>query len=179
MMKVPRSLVVIALTLVSSLVDKAHGFIVVPSSNTSNSNSNNYQDSFASLPAAFGEPWEDSSVIRTHLQFIEARTKLCPNDEEEDVKIAVPTDGLPVTLLVERGDCLFIEKAQEAMALGSVQYIIIANNGQDNTTGPFRMTGPHFEHAAPLMISEKSGKGKIQNKEEDWMPSPNPRLTKR
>mmetsp|Transcript_6453 Transcript_6453/g.12917 ORF Transcript_6453/g.12917 Transcript_6453/m.12917 type:complete len:352 (+) Transcript_6453:194-1249(+) len=130
------------------------------------------------MPAAFGEPWEDSSVVLARLYYLTERPQLCPLDDtssksnNNDAPIfaqsslstdtnknndyeATTTTDLPVALLVDRGDCSFIEKAVQASQEFSVQYLIIADNRADESI--IRMSGPHFDGLAPVMISQASG----------------------
>eukprot|EP00934_Nitzschia_sp_Nitz4_P009452 Nitzschia sp. Nitz4//scaffold36_size144017//46050//47584//NITZ4_003079-RA/size144017-processed-gene-0.38-mRNA-1//1//CDS//3329549435//9442//frame0 len=113
-----------------------------------------------SMPANFGLPLPTYSMIMVsaNLQIIPDSPRLCNEtgfvfDSEA---VVVPDDGRNVALLVERGDCLFQEKADIASLWSPpVRYIIVYNNVSSGELIP--MTGEEDTDLALVFISQKDG----------------------
>lgn len=103
----------VCLLVISSLLPLAHATITVGDKH------------FSSMPAVFGKPFslvERDDIAR--LQVLRDDTFLCQvNNETEDY--VIPPDGLPVAVLVSRGECSFEEKARTAMDYGFISYVIV------------------------------------------------------
>jgi hypothetical protein len=72
--------------------------------------------------------------------------------------IPAPRDGLPVALLIERGECTFWEKSEEASKLGeAVKYVIIYDNEMSPDLVPMSSEFP--SNMTLFFVSMMSGHG--------------------
>lgn len=87
-----------------------------------------YNETFASVPALFGNTLPSDIRVSAHLQTIVDWPELCEEDgrlqDPEDV-VPPPIEGMPIALLVKRGECTFWEKGHVASGWEEVQYVII------------------------------------------------------
>jgi hypothetical protein len=121
------------------------------------------------MPALFGgQMGYNDPPVMAHLMLIKGRPLLC-NDEVENSKnnnagatiqkITGPNDGLPVALLVERGQCTFYEKASIASQWGdAVKYVVVYDNEQSPDLVP--MSSEYPSNMTLLFVSNLSGQGK-------------------
>jgi hypothetical protein len=126
---------------------------------------------FQSMPAVFGKPF---SMMRrddmAHLQLLNDNPFLCQggpfnerhlmgNDQtsyNEDNHI-VPSDGLPIAVLVSRGGCSFEEKARAAMTYGYIKYVIVYDDRARSALVPMSATDPDNITVGMLFVSRTSG----------------------
>jgi len=90
-----------------------------------------YNRTYHSIPALFGVSLPEKTVTKAYLQTIEDWPLLCEEEGRipDPDAVVTPDDGLPVALLVERGECTFWEKGQVASSWRPpVQYVIVYDN---------------------------------------------------
>lgn len=119
-----------------------------------------YDRSFHSLPAVFGEriPFDTSASI--YLQTINDWPKLCREEgrEPDPEDIVTPDDGKSVALLVERGTCTFWEKGEVASSWSPpVEYVIIYDNEFTNELVP--MSSESQSDMRLLFVTRRTGVG--------------------
>jgi hypothetical protein len=122
-----------------------------------------FNRSFKSMPAIFGQRIDIDDPVSAHLQLINERPLLCKeekvfNNSTAESDVATPSDGLPVALLVQRGTCTFYEKAQLAALWDPVQYVIIYDNEISPQLVP--MSSEYPTNMTLLFVSYHSGMGK-------------------
>jgi hypothetical protein len=75
-------------------------------------------------------------------------------------EIIVPSDSLPVALLVKRGDCSFEEKARNAMELSdAIQFVIVYDDNLRSQLVPMSANDPSEISVRLLFISHTAGLG--------------------
>jgi hypothetical protein len=118
--------------------------------------------SYPSMPAMFGQKWLEGKVFTAHLQMIADRPLLCEAVESdaniEKETVTAPSDGIPVVLLAKRGECTFFEKAAVASTWESVQYLVVYDNEMSEQLVP--MSSEYPTDIRLLFISYHSGMGK-------------------
>jgi hypothetical protein len=78
--------------------------------------------------------------------------------QQPQFSIDFPDDGLPVALLVERGQCTFYEKAMVAQQyFQAVQYLVVYDNEMSPDLVP--MSSEHPTNVTLLFVSNMSGEG--------------------
>jgi hypothetical protein len=97
------------------------------------------------------------------MQLIESRPLLCEEDKTNNATsseslVTTPSDGLPVALLVERGQCTFWEKALVAGTFDPVQYVVVYDNEINPQLVP--MSSESSTNMSLLFVSYHSGVGK-------------------
>ncbi|KAG7344008.1 ring-like zinc finger domain containing protein [Nitzschia inconspicua] len=128
------------------------------------------------MPALFGgELRYNDPAVMAHLTYVRDWPLLCPRDEEEfedkinkqdgnsssfpqqHVPLQVPKDGLPVALLVERGQCTFFQKAMAAQQYlnGVVQYLVVYDNETSSDLVP--MSSEHPTNMTLVFVTKPSG----------------------
>jgi hypothetical protein len=122
---------------------------------------------FQSMPAVFGKPFSlVGSYDPAHLQLLQADDQfLCHRAPENERHLRatdttnhiVPTDGLPVAVLVSRGSCSFEEKARAAMAYGFIQYVIVYDDRARAALVPMSATDPDGITVGMLFVSHMTG----------------------
>jgi hypothetical protein len=122
-----------------------------------------FNRSFKSMPAIFGQRLDIDDPVSVHLQLIKDRPLLCLeekglNNSTAESDVVTPSDGLPVALLVQRGSCTFYEKAQLASLWDPVQYVIIYDNEISPQLVP--MSSEYPTNMTLLFVSYHSGMGK-------------------
>lgn len=107
-----------------------------------------------SMPAKFGMNWRNGIDYFAQLQLLPEHLFLCHDDESASVTLDMNSrllshgtgslnssihstnDGVPVALLVSRGECSFEEKARMAMQINNVAYVIVFDDRVRPTTKP-------------------------------------------
>lgn len=121
---------------------------------------------FQSMPAVFGKPFSLVGDYDTaHLQLLGENPFLCqraPENErhlrtKNETNHIIPTDGIPVAVLVSRGACSFEEKARTAMEYGFIQYIIVYDDRARAALVPMSATDPDGITVGMLFISHTAG----------------------
>jgi hypothetical protein len=115
------------------------------------------------MPALFGGKWSQDNPVAAHMQLIESRPLLCEEDKTNNATsieslVTIPSDGLPVALLVERGQCTFWEKALVAGKFDPVQYVVVYDNEISPQLVP--MSSESSTNMSLLFVSYHSGVGK-------------------
>jgi len=90
-----------------------------------------YNRSYHSFPALFGQRLPLDNPVGAYLQIVDYWPLLCPDENKtiDPNAVITPDDGLPVALLVERGNCTFWEKGETALLWSPpVQYVIVYDN---------------------------------------------------
>ena len=120
-----------------------------------------YNRSFHSLPALFGQPLPSDIPVTAYLQIINDWPLLCeePDRTPDPNAVVTPDDGIPVALLVERGTCTFWEKAETASLWSPpVQYVIVYDNEEKPELVPM---GSKLESNMTLLfVTQQTGLGK-------------------
>jgi len=117
-----------------------------------------YNRSFPSLSALFGQKLPLDNPSTAYLQTIDEWPLLCPDSDEdlEDAAVVIPDDGLPVALLVERGLCTFWEKGESASLWSPpVQYIIVYDN--EDSDKLVAMSSKRKSELSFTFVSRESG----------------------
>jgi hypothetical protein len=122
---------------------------------------------FQSMPAVFGKPFSlVGSYDTAHLQLLQADNPfLCQRAPENERHLRtvnvtqhiIPTDGLPIAVLVSRGACSFEEKARTAMELGFIQYVIVYDDRARAALVPMSATDPDGITVGMLFVSQITG----------------------
>lgn len=86
-----------------------------------------------------------------------------PSTRGQDmIHIRPPQDGLPVAVLVQRGDCTFWEKGQEAAKLGeAVKYVVVYDNEMSPDLVPMSSDVP--SNMTMFFVSYMAGHGTSTN----------------
>jgi hypothetical protein len=146
-----RFFTVLVLTAVAFFPQLVSCLVVVPE----------YNRSYSSMPALFGGKWSQDTVS-AHLQLIQAKPLLCEEEETNETAsesmVTLPSDGLPVALLVQRGQCTFYEKAVVASTWDLVEYVIVYDSEISPQLVP--MSSEYPSNISLLFVSYQSGMGK-------------------
>jgi hypothetical protein len=119
------------------------------------------------MPALFGgQMGYNDPPVMAHLMVVKGRPLLCTEEVENNngnsdmvnVHIEQPDDGLPVALLVERGQCTFYEKASVASQWDAVKFVIVYDNEQSPDLVP--MSSEYPSNITLLFVSNLGGQGK-------------------
>lgn len=117
-----------------------------------------YNRSFHSLPALFGNSLPLENPVKAYLQRIDDWPLLCA-DADKSINsdaIVTPDDGLPVAMLVERGKCTFWEKAEVASSWKPpVEYVIVYDT--EPTAELVPMSSDLESNMTLLFVTRKSG----------------------
>jgi hypothetical protein len=133
-----------------------------------------YNISYSSMPALFGGTWSEDVTVEAYLQLVAEEPLLCESPQDDNVKnaITVPNDDpdnydnpIPVALLVQRGECTFMQKAQVALQWApTVQYVIVYDNEITNLLVPMSseesLANVEEKNLSLLFVSYHSGMGK-------------------
>lgn len=120
-----------------------------------------YNKSYASFPALFGKRLPLDNPVSAYLQVIDDWPLLCNNSDRIPDQDAVvkPDDGLPVALLVERGNCTFWEKGETALLWSPpVKYVIVYDNEAKLELVP--MSSEVESEMTLLFVTRRTGFGK-------------------
>ena len=117
--------------------------------------------SFDSMPAHFGMAWTPPErTYQAHLQFLPDSPRLCHNGLDG---LVLPNDTLPISLIVERGDCSFELKASIAMEkYPAISFMIVYDDEPRSKMVSMSETNP--DHGITLgmaFVSHHSGMGKL------------------
>jgi hypothetical protein len=133
-----------------------------------------YNRSFTSMPAMFGDQLNtDGTPVQAHMMIFKDLPLLCQEDVDEynlhhtnsrtnktmEITITPPDDGLPVALLVQRGGCTFYEKAVVASQWKEIRYLVVYDNEMNADLVP--MSSEYPVNLTLLFVSYNSGHGKI------------------
>lgn len=117
-----------------------------------------YNRSYHSLPALFGQPLPLDIPVTAYLQIIQDWPRLCQDigRRPESDAVVTPQDGLPVALLVERGTCTFWEKGETASLWSPpVQYVIVYDEEERSELVP--MSSEFDSNMTLLFVSRQTG----------------------
>ena len=120
-----------------------------------------YNRSFHSLPALFGQPLPLDIPVTAYLQVIQDWPLLCeePDRKPDPNAVVTPKDGIPVALLVERGKCTFWEKAETASLWSPpVEYVIVYDQEVKPELVP--MSSELETNMTLLFVTRQTGTGK-------------------
>ena len=121
-----------------------------------------FNRSYHSLPALFGKRLPLDNPASAYLQRIDDWPLMCADDNKviyPDDIFVTPDDGLPVAVLVERGECTFWEKAAVASAWNPpVEYVIIYDN--DSSADLVPMSSDLETNMTLLFVTRATGLGK-------------------
>lgn len=116
--------------------------------------SNQFTIELPSMPANFGMNWRNGIDYFAQLQFLPDHLFLCQEEGSASVTLDMNSrllshgsgnlntsihstkDGVPVALLVSRGECSFEEKARMAMQINNIAYVIVFDDRVRPTTKP-------------------------------------------
>lgn len=116
--------VIVCLSLLLVALPSTFGTVILP----------DYNKTFASVPALFGNPFPQEGTVSAYLQFIEDWPRLCGEEGRlrDPADVVAPPEDVPVALLVKRGECTFWEKGKVAAGWENVAYVVIYDNEDDN-----------------------------------------------